>query len=42
LMGATLRLELPARFVDSDSATVQIVPPEGPEVWVDFDLTGLR
>jgi hypothetical protein len=42
LMGATLRLELPARLVDSDSATVQIVPPEGPEVWVDFELTGLR
>ena len=42
LMGATLRLELPARFVDSDTATVQVVPPEGPEVWVDFDLTGLR
>jgi len=42
LMGATLRLELPARFVDSDTAAVQVVPPEGPEVWVDFDLTGLR
>jgi len=42
LMGATLRLEIPARLVDSDSATVQVIPPEGPEVWVDFDLTGLR
>ena len=42
LMGATMRLEIPARFVDSDLATMHVVPPEGPEVWVDFDLTGLR
>jgi len=42
LMGATMRLEIPARFVDSNSVTMHIVPPEGPEVWVDFDLTGLR
>jgi hypothetical protein len=42
LMGATMRLEIPARFVDSDLASVHVVPPEGPEVWVDFDLTGLR
>ncbi len=42
LMGATLRLEFPARVFDSDSATVHVVPPEGPEVWVDFDLTALR
>ena len=37
-----MRLEIPARFVDSDLATMHVVPPEGPEVWVDFDLTGLR
>ena len=42
LVGATLHLDFPARVFDSDSATVQVVPPEGPEVWVDFDLTGLR
>jgi hypothetical protein len=42
LIGATLRLEIPARFVDSDLATVAITPPEGLEVWVDFDLAGLR
>jgi hypothetical protein len=42
LVGATLHLEFPARAFDSDSATVQVVPPEGPEVWVDFDLTQLR
>lgn len=42
LMGATLRLEFPARVFDSDSATVHVVPPEGPDVYVDFDLTALR
>jgi hypothetical protein len=42
LTGATLRMEFPARIFDSDSATVHVVPPEGPEVWVDFDLTALR
>ena len=42
LVGATLHLQFPASAFDSDSATVQVVPPEGPEVWVDFDLTTLR
>jgi hypothetical protein len=42
LAGATLRLELPAGVFDSDSVTVHVVPPEGPDVWVDFDLTALR
>ncbi len=42
LTGATLRLELPAKLFASDSATVQVTPPEGPEVFVDFDLTALR
>jgi hypothetical protein len=42
LVGATLHLELAARVFDSDSATVRVVPPEGPEVWVDFDLTAMR
>ncbi len=42
LTGATLRLEFPARVFDSDSATVRVVPPEGPDVFVDFDLTALR
>jgi hypothetical protein len=40
--GATLRLEFPAQFFDSESATVHVAPPEGPDVWVDFDLTVLR
>jgi hypothetical protein len=42
LIGATLHLEFPAAAFDSDSATIHVIPPEGPEVWVDFDLTALR
>jgi len=42
LTGATLRMEFPARLFESDSTTVHVVPPMGPEVWVDFDLTVLR
>jgi hypothetical protein len=42
LMGATLRFEFPAGAFSSDAATVQVGPPEGPEVVVDFDLTALR
>jgi len=42
LTGATIRMEFPAEAFDSDSATVHAVPPMGPEVWVDFDLTAVR
>lgn len=42
LTGAVLRMEFPAAALASDSATVQVSPPEGPDVWVDFDLTVLR
>src|SRR5260221_6001126 len=42
LSGATMRLEFPARVFTSNSATVQVSPPDGPEVFVDFDLTALR
>ena len=42
LTGATLRLKLPAKLFTSDSASVQVSPPEGPEVSVDFDLAALR
>jgi hypothetical protein len=42
LIGATLHLEFPAAAFHSDSATIHVIPPEGPEVWVDFDLTALR
>jgi len=42
LTGATLRMEFPAAAFISYAATVQVSPPEGPEVFVDFDLTTLR
>ena len=41
LTGATLHLQFPARLFAS-AATVQVKPPEGPEVLVDFDLSTLR
>ena len=42
LIGATLHLEFLATAFNSDSATIHVIPPEGPEVWTDFDLTALR
>jgi hypothetical protein len=42
LVGATLYLEFPATALNSDSATIHIIPPEGREVWLDFNLTSLR
>jgi hypothetical protein len=42
LTGATIHLELPAEIFTSDSATVHVAPPEGPEVSVDFNLISLR
>jgi hypothetical protein len=42
VVGATLHLEFSATAFNSDSATIQVIPPEGPEVWVDFDLSALR
>ena len=42
LTGATLHLELPAKLFTSDSASVQIAPPEGPDVSVGFNLNALR
>ena len=42
LTGATLHLELPAKLFTSDSAAVQVTPPEGPGVLVNFDLTSFR
>lgn len=42
LTGATLHLEFPASAFTSDNVIVQVVPPEGPEVSVDFDPTALR
>src|ERR1700730_15768170 len=42
LVGATLHLEFLASAFTSDTVTVRVSPPEGPEVSVDFDLTALR
>ena len=40
--GAAVDLEFPADAFTSDFVTVQVVPPEGDPVSVDFDLTRLR
>lgn len=42
LTGATLRFDYPAKAFTSDSPTIQITPPEGDPVSVDFDLSRLR
>jgi hypothetical protein len=42
LTGATIDMVFPAREFDSDSATVQIDPPEGEQVVVNFNLASLR
>jgi hypothetical protein len=42
LSGATLTFEYPAAAFTEPSATVQIDPPEGDPVVVDFDLTSFR
>jgi hypothetical protein len=40
--GAAIDLEFPANAFTSDTATIQVIPPEGDPVSVDFDLTRLR
>src|SRR6266481_1824520 len=42
LIGATLHLEFPATLFTSDTVTVRVFPPDGPEVSVDFDIATLR
>jgi len=42
LVGATVQLEFLAEAFDPGSATIQIEPPEGDQVVVDFDLASLR
>jgi len=42
LSGATLTFEYPAAAFTESSATIQIDPPEGDPVVVDFDLTAFR
>jgi hypothetical protein len=42
LTGATIQFESLAESFASDSATIQVTPPEGDQVTVDFHLTSLR
>jgi len=42
LSGATLTFEYPAAAFTDTSAIIQIDPPEGDPVVVDFDLTAFR
>ncbi len=42
LTGATLQFEFSATTFKSDSPTIQVTPPEGDPVSVDFDLSRLR
>src|SRR5437660_5348 len=40
--GAAIDLEFPAKAFASDSATIEVLPPQGEPISVDFDLTSLR
>ena len=42
LTGATIRLEFPANAFSSDWATIEVTPPQGDPVSVNFDLSSLR
>ena len=42
LTGATLEFDFPADAFTSDSAAIDVVPPEGAEVSIAFDLSSLR
>jgi hypothetical protein len=42
LTGATLVFEFPAAAFNSDTATIDVVPPDGDTVSADFDLARLR
>ncbi len=42
LTGAIIHLQLPATAFTSDTATIEVTPPEGDRVSVDFDLSSLR
>ncbi len=42
LVGATLDFEFLAENVPSDTVTIQVIPPEGEQVVLDFDLASLR
>ena len=42
LTGATLTFEYLAKDLTQDSVTIQVTPPEGDPVAIDFDLTSFR
>jgi hypothetical protein len=42
LIGATLAFEFLAESVPSDSILVQVIPPEGEQVVLDYDLSSIR
>jgi hypothetical protein len=42
LTGATIWLDFPAKEIVSDTITVEVDPPQGDPIAVDFDLTRLR
>lgn len=42
LSGASVRIQLPATAFKSDTATIEITPPEFEPISVDFDLSSLR
>ena len=42
LIGAMLQLDFPAEAFKSDSPNIQVTPPEGDPISVDFDLSALR
>ncbi len=42
LLGATLEFEFPAENLPTDAVTVEVDPPEGDQVVVDFDLSSIR
>ena len=42
LVGATIEFEFLAESLPADSVTVQVDPPEGDQVMVDFDLASVR
>jgi len=42
LVGATIELEFPATAFASESATIEVDPPEGDRVSVNFDLSSIQ
>jgi len=42
LTGAIIQLHFPAKAFTADTATIEVTPPEGDALAVDFDLTRLR